>query len=416
MILAIILIIFIIFYVAALLRYKKACPAKSSSGDSVLLNEKKVDRSFVLLSPYIASDQFDKRGVVYLLDLFGKIVHKWETDHQIFSAFLKKNGNILVSNVIANNLDNYPGGGKSGCISELDWDGNVIWEYYNELIHHDFEIMSNGNIATLMYERTPRDFAKKVKGGIPDSECDGSMWSDSIIEIDQSREIVWKWCGHEHLNAEECELNELTPRSELMHSNSIRYLEKDPIDGEQAFLISMRHLNTVAIVKKRNGKIIWNSPKGMFSYQHDATLLPNGNILVFDNGLFRPQKRPFLYSRILEVNPIDNKIVWWFSGGKTGSEKSKFASSILGSTQRLENGNTLIVDGLRGYLFEVTPEKEIIWDFINPCNTYSTGAWPNNIIFRARRYRKEKIAWPKRLPDPLPRSSLILNKSLSQWI
>jgi hypothetical protein len=172
----------------------------------------------------------------------------------------------------------------------------------------------------------------------------------------------------------------------------------------------MRHINTVALVRKRDGKIIWKSPPKMFSYQHDATLLENGNILAFDNGLFRLQKRPFLWSRVIEVDPRENKIVWEFNGGETGSERARFASSILGGAQRLENGNTMIVDGLRGHLFEVAKNKKIVWDFINPRFTYSTGAWRNNTIFKARRYRKDEIKWPEKLPSPLPLAPHIFEK------
>ena len=400
---------FALFSLLLSLRYylRRACPAKSYIGGPVLINKKKVDPSYILLSPYIALNNFKGKGIVYLLDLLGRVIHKWETKHQVFAALFKKNGNLVITNVVADNLDQYPGGGKSGCISELDWEGKVVWEYHNSHIHHDFEIMPNGNIVALMYERIPKDLARRIKGGIPGSECNGDMWSDAIIEIDRSKKIIWRWCAYKHLDFEEYRLNELTPRSELMHSNSIRYLEKDPFWGEEAFLISMRHLNTVAIVRKSDGKIIWKSPKsqmeGMFSYQHDATLLANGNILAFDNGLFRLQKRPFLRSRVIEVNPRKNKIVWWFSGGKTGPELAKFAASILGSAQRLKNGNTMIVNGLQGHLFEVTKNKEIVWDFINPCTTFSTGAWKNNIIFRARRYREDEIKWPQKLRKPIPR-------------
>jgi hypothetical protein len=410
MILSLILFLLIIFYAVSIFYLKRACPAKSYMGGPVVINKKKIDQSYTLLSPYIALSHFTGKGAVYLLDLFGKVVHKWETKHQVFAAFLKKNGNLVISNVIANNLDQYPGGGKSGCISELNWEGKVIWEYHNNHIHHDFEVMPNGNIVALMYERIPRDLARKIQGGISGSECDGDMWSDAIIEVDHSKKIIWRWCAYEHLNFEEYRLNRLTPRSELMHSNSIRYLEKDPFGSEEAFLISMRHLNTIAIIRKRDGEVLWKSPKGMFSFQHDATLLPNGNILAFDNGFFRFQKRPFLSSWVSEVNPKTNRIVWWFNGGETGTEKAKFAASILGGTQRLKNGNTLIVNGLQGHLFEVTKDKKIVWDLINPCTTFSTGAWPNNIIFRARRYRKEEIDWPEKISRPLPKFPEIMNK------
>ena len=37
-----------------------------------------------------------------------------------------------------------------------------------------------------------------------------------------------------------------------------------------------------------------------------------------------------------------------------------------GAAQRLPNGNTLITESERGRVFEVTPQKEIVWEFWNP--------------------------------------------------
>ena len=39
---------------------------------------------------------------------------------------------------------------------------------------------------------------------------------------------------------------------------------------------------------------------------------------------------------------------------------------FISGRQRLPNGNTLICSGANGTLFEVTPEKEIVWKYVNP--------------------------------------------------
>ena len=46
--------------------------------------------------------------------------------------------------------------------------------------------------------------------------------------------------------------------------------------------------------------------------------------------------------------------------------KDDFFSKSRGSVQRLPNGNTLITESDKGYVFEVTPKKEIVWRFANP--------------------------------------------------
>ena len=42
--------------------------------------------------------------------------------------------------------------------------------------------------------------------------------------------------------------------------------------------------------------------------QHAPTPLPNGNLLIFDNGTLRG------YSRVIELNPLTEEIAWEYDG------------------------------------------------------------------------------------------------------
>ena len=48
------------------------------------------------------------------------------------------------------------------------------------------------------------------------------------------------------------------------------------------------------------------------------------------------------------------------------SEEGEFFSPVCGSIQRLANGNTLITESTAGRAFEITPSKEIVWDWRSP--------------------------------------------------
>jgi hypothetical protein len=114
--------------------------------------------------------------------------------------------------------------------------------------------------------------------------------------------------------------------------------------------------------------------------QHNAHWIPRGHpgeghLLVFNNGGGRPDGT---YSSVDElVLPADSegrylckpgkaygpdKPVWSYSA----PTKSDFYSSFISGAQRLPNGNTLICSGANGTVFEVTPEKEIVWKYVNP--------------------------------------------------
>ena len=62
--------------------------------------------------------------------------------------------------------------------------------------------------------------------------------------------------------------------------------------------------------------------------------------------------------------------------------------AILSSAQRLPNGNTLVCDGGNAHLFEVTPGKAIVWEFINPWHPDRA----SKSIYRCERYSPEYVA------------------------
>lgn len=68
---------------------------------------------------------------------------------------------------------------------------------------------------------------------------------------------------------------------------------------------------------------------------------------------------------MIEINPKTGEIVWQFHTSQVRTPNS-FYTPFQGSAQKLANGNYLVCSTLHGHLFEVTPEKEVVWDFVNP--------------------------------------------------
>src|SRR3546814_50497 len=99
--------------------------------------------------------------------------------------------------------------------------------------------------------------------------------------------------------------------------------------------------------------------RGSWLGQHDPDILPNGNMLLFDN--FGHYGAGGL-SRVIEFNPVTSEIVWSYAG----DEEHFFESRIRSNQERLPNGNTLITESDGGRLIEVTPDHEIVWEFVNP--------------------------------------------------
>jgi len=316
-------------------------------------------------------------GSVYLIDMHGAVVHRWKLPYAGNCVQLLDNGNLMFDGNMTGDM--VIGGGQMGIVLEVSWDGTVLWEYKDPHLHHDYCRMENGNTMLLGWEKIPKDMVKKIKGGQPGTEDeDGSIWGDFFKEVTPAGKTVWEWHAHEHLDPDDQIICPLCTRKEWTHANTVEVLP----DGN--ILTSFRLTDTIGIIDRKTGDWKWKWGRGELGHQHDPTLLENGNILVFDNGHHTTKKQP--RSRVIEVDPRKNEIVWEYSDPRYLG----FYSMSISGCQRLPNGNTLICEGNRGRLFEVTHDCDIVWEYYSPFYhepmPWSGQLAPMNWIFRAYRY------------------------------
>lgn len=122
--------------------------------------------------------------------------------------------------------------------------------------------------------------------------------------------------------------------------------------------------------------------------------MESGSILVFDNGNLRPgMSNPF--SRAIEFDPKTMEVTWDY----TDPTPISFFSPFMGGAERLWNGNTLICESAFGRLFEVTPDRTLVWEYVipdfdeypSPLSAFIKGA--TNSCFRAHRYQASDVPW-----------------------
>lgn len=123
------------------------------------------------------------------------------------------------------------------------------------------------------------------------------------------------------------------------------------------------------------------SDQQLFS-QHDVHWIPEGrpgagDILVYNNGPGRPGGS---YSSVIQITPPFTEEKGFVLGEGTAwgpakptweytaPNKRDFFSPNISGAQRLPNGNTLICAGASGTFFEVTPDKEVVWRYVNVAN------------------------------------------------
>ena len=284
-----------------------------------------------------------------LLDDEGRVVHHWRHDYGIQYARLLPGGHLLLRTRPPDDVGGLEQiGGSSGGLLELDWDGNVVWEYRNPAMHHDFQRLDSGNHLVLLWRKLPEAVSARVGGGFHHAEDPDLMWGDVVQEITPTGEAVREWRSWEHLDLEEDLLCPLESHREWTHANSISVTP----DGQ--WLISFRLIDTVAVVDPASGAFTWKWGPGTLSHQHAASWLDSGNVLIFDNGCQR--RRAPSFSQVIEVDPTSGEIAWTYRAGVLLG----FYSFMTSGAERLPNGNTLITEGASGHVFEVTPDGEIV--------------------------------------------------------
>ena len=326
----------------------------------------------------------DGPGDVYLLNLDGEEVHHWAMpDPPGLYGYLLPNGNLFYGGKLRDDMwDRFQSWKrfKGGVMMEVDWDGNVVWEHRDIDHHHDARRTSSGGAIYLTVERVPEALAAKVKGGNPITGESG-MWADVIVEVDASGKRIWEWHAAERLDPERDIITFNDSRDEWSHGNTVVPISDDRV------MFSFRNLSTVGIIDKSTGEIVWRLGGEVLAQQHDPSLLPNGNILVYDNGS-HSDHHALPFSRVVEVDPKSNRVVWQYSD----NPPYNFFSPYISGARRLPNGNTLVTEGMFGRMFQVTPEGDVVWEYINPHFHEEAENAVVNRVFRATHYLPEEIS------------------------
>ena len=295
-------------------------------------------------------------GTTYLLDNDGEVVHSWQSDYRPMSAYLLEDGSLLRVARLPNLPTTMNAGGGAGRVELFDWDGNLTWFYdiYDTTgmegdfrAHHDIELLPNGNILMIAWERLSDETAIEF-GRSPDSFDSPSegIWPEVIFEIQpdlaggSGGEVVWEWHAKDHL------IQDVDPTKDNFgvvadHPELIDFNYVVGGTGRTGKLADWNHANAIdyspeldqIVISLRSQSEFWvidhsttteeaashsggNSGRGgdllyrwgneaaygkgdredqELFFQHDSQFIPEGlpgagNILVFNNGWNRPDR------------------------------------------------------------------------------------------------------------------------------
>ncbi len=308
-----------------------------------------------------------------LIDMNGNVVHVWKNAPGDRFRLLP-DGNLLT-------LDQT---GKR--VVEYDWDGNVVWEYKTNLgPHHDVHRLPNGNTLILTFENVPVEKLDKVKdyqdqwfGTV--KRRDTLLIGDSIIEVTPEKKIVWQWNSSDHLDLNL--FNPMRPVSDWTHGNTISVLPENKWydAGDKRFkpgniLYNPRHFDEVQLIDRESGDIVWTwktKKLGGLTNAHEPNMIPKGrpgegNILIFDNGLFPKTVAHAGKSVLHEFDPSSGEVVWSYVPNRV----VRLFSTVMSTVSKLPNGNVLTSEDSIGRTIQIRPDAghpeggEIVWEYVH---------------------------------------------------
>lgn len=151
---------------------------------------------------------------------------------------------------------------------------------------------------------------------------------------------------------------------DVLHTNTLELLDAHPAGlwRRGDVLVCVREIDTIAVLDLARGTVRWQWGPASLSGPHQPSMLPDGRILVFDNGVAARR------SRVVVVDPISREIVWAWTAEPPGS----FFCPLAGGRELLPNGNVLVTNSTAGAAFEVTPDQRVGWELTLPVDVYGS--------------------------------------------
>jgi hypothetical protein len=356
-----------------------------------------------------------KDGIkAYLVDTNSTTYHDWtfsSMQKSAYSAYLIP-GDTLVRTYGYISSGGMSGGGVTGAVQKVLWDGTIEWDYkYNSstyTLHHDICPMPNGNVLMIAYElKTSTD---ATQAGASSSV---SIKSEKLIEVHPTGAttgtIVWEWHLWDHLcqnynSAKDNYVTSIIDNPQLLNLNYVNTANPDLSDrwhmngvdynaDLDQIVVSMHFMNSVFVIdhstttSEAAGHTGGNSGKGgdflyrwgnpasygatgttIFNVVHDAHWVPSDNpnypnyLAAYNNKGGTGGK-----TAIDVWNPPYDGYNYSYTPGSAYAPStydyqynSTFTAQNEGNSQQLPNGNMLVNNSF-GSLYEIDASGNVIW-------------------------------------------------------
>jgi hypothetical protein len=229
---------------------------------------------------------------------------------------------------------------------------------------HDLQRAANGDFVYLVYQ--PKRHVDLTSFGGP---ADATVLEATIEETTPAGKIVWSWSTDGHVDLSESErwissiigtpvVLEEGDAYDFFHANAVA------VHGN-VVLLSLRQTDGVYAIDRTTGQILWKLggtqtpqsltvvgdpyPDAPLGGQHDARLLPDGTVTVFDDGTFlgrAPRAVRYRIDPVARTATLLEQVV----------DPTVTASVCCGSARRLADGDWVVSWGGDPVVGEYAPD------------------------------------------------------------
>lgn len=312
-----------------------------------------------------------------LVDMQGKRAHQWQVpfsaafpppshiknpvpDHATYcvSAHLYPNGDVI--EVLQAAGDTPYGYG----LIKMDKDSKVLWTLAAG-VHHDVHVASDGRIYTLIQDYIHEPIPQLDFYTYP-------ILPDWVVIMTPEGEMQKKISVlHAFLGTPfepilkviyDRRFKNYENKFDVTHANSVMPLEPAIAGKFKGYkpgflLVSLKNMDALVVIDPETEKVV-SMLRGEWKNQHQARFLENGNILLFDND-GAPTTDKTKFSRVLEIKPDTQEIVWAYEG----HPKNRYYTKDKGGASLLPNGNTLTFSTNQGRVIESNREGKEVWHY-----------------------------------------------------
>lgn len=270
---------------------------------------------------------------------------------------------------------------------ETDLTGKVLWRgpaHYvldNDTIsyHHDFRKTTRGTYMVLgskrVYRKVTETFAEEPARRRNDTKMvDGVKYKkvpvDLLLEFDAKGKLIWFWDADKYITDADLNFKKTREGYPNFSSHANAFSENE---SATKVYIGFRDLNRIVKLDKKTKKVELTYGQkypsgdarfgdGLFKSQHDANVTSHNSIFIFNNN--GPRGEGSGISSILElkdnVTEKDSVLLWRFDLDFDSLSDGRSANQ--GNVVELPNTNVLLCAGAINRIFEVTKNKEVVWD------------------------------------------------------